>query len=165
LGATTPNSIQSRCFSACPTNGCRYKSYRHAPVLIGRQLLSESDYTDFSDGILVRRMTSRVLPLLFASLFMGAASQADPAPQPTWEKKAIKGVLIDLPTNCKMETQTMPGNGVVQNMTKFSFRNNVLDLELVFLSFPGGTVGNLDKAAENTSSEIKRTSGEESLTR
>jgi hypothetical protein len=109
---------------------------------------------------------SRIVAPVFASLLLVAASLADPPPQrPSWEKKAIKNVLIDLPTNCKTETQTTPGNGAVQKMTKFSFRTNVLDLELVFLLFPSGTVGDLDKAAESTSSEIKRTSGEESLTR
>lgn len=74
-------------------------------------------------------------------------------------------MLIEVPTHCKTDTQTTtPAAGVVQKMTKFSFRNGVLDLELTFLLFPSGTVGNLDKAAESTSLEIKRTSGEESLT-
>ncbi len=107
----------------------------------------------------------RILVLSLTSLLVVAASQADPPPQrPSWEKKTIKNVVVELPTNCQTETQTAPGQRAVQKMTKFSFRTDVLDLELVFLSYATGTVGNLDKAAENTSLEIKRTSGEGSLT-
>jgi hypothetical protein len=72
--------------------------------------------------------------------------------------------VVELPTNCQAETQTTPGQGAVQKMTKFSFRTDVLDLELVFLSFPSGLVGNLNQAAANISAEIERTSGPESLT-
>jgi hypothetical protein len=72
--------------------------------------------------------------------------------------------VVELPTNCQTETQTTPGQGAVQKMMKFSFRTDVLDLELVFLSFPSGLVGNLNQAAANMSAEIERTSGRDSLT-
>ena len=49
-------------------------------------------------------------------------------------------------------------------MKKYSFRNRVVDLELVFLSFPPDAGGNLDKAAANMNAQLKATSGEESLT-
>ena len=49
-------------------------------------------------------------------------------------------------------------------MKKYSFRNRVLDLELVFLSFPPGTGGNLDGAAANMSAQLRAISGEKSLT-
>jgi hypothetical protein len=112
-------------------------------------------------------MTRRIIATLFASSLLLPASQAQPATQrAASETKTIKNVLIEIPTNCITDTQTTtPPSGAVQKMTKFSFRNRVLDLELVFLSYASGTVGNLDKAAQITSSEIKRTSGEASLTR
>lgn len=106
-----------------------------------------------------------MIAALFASYLFFATSQAEPATQRSpWEKKTIKNVVIELPTNCKTETQTTPGEGAVQKLTKFSFRTDVLNLELVFLSFPSAIVGNLNQAAANMSLEIKRTSGEESLT-
>jgi hypothetical protein len=52
----------------------------------------------------------------------------------------------------------------VQKMTKYSFRTGVLDLELVFLSFPPGTDGNLDGAAANMTAQLSAASGKESLT-
>jgi hypothetical protein len=49
-------------------------------------------------------------------------------------------------------------------MKKYSFRNRVLDLELVFLSFSPGTGENLDGAAANITLHLKTAYGEESLT-
>ena len=113
-------------------------------------------------------MTPRFFSALLVSVLVVVAAHADPPSQGgrSWDKKTIKNVLIEVPTDCKTDTQTAtPPSGAVQQMTKFSFRNAVLDLELVFLSFLSGTAGDLDKAAENMSSEIRKTSGQESLTR
>ena len=49
-------------------------------------------------------------------------------------------------------------------MKKYSFRNRVLDLELVLLSFAPGAGGNLDGAAANMTAQLKAASGEESVT-
>jgi hypothetical protein len=82
-----------------------------------------------------------------------------------WENKVIGNVRIEVPTDCKTNVQNTPGaGGAVQRMKKYSLRNRVLDLELVFLSFPPGTGGNLDGAAANMSAQLKAASGEESLT-
>src|SRR5438046_9248282 len=97
--------------------------------------------------------------LLF--LLMGTAVRADPA----WETRLIGNVHIEVPTDCKTDVQNTPGiGGAVQSMKKYSFRNRVLDLEIVFFSFPPGTAGNLDGAAANMTGQLKAASGEESLT-
>ena len=83
---------------------------------------------------------------------------------PGWENKVIGNVHIEVPTGCQTDAQNTPGAGPVQGMKKYSFRNGVLDLELVFLSFPPGTGGNLDEAAANMTAQLKAVSGEESLT-
>ena len=84
---------------------------------------------------------------------------------PAWENKVIGNVRIEVPIDCKTDVQNTPGiGGAVQRMKKYSFRNRVLDLELVFLSFPPGTAGNLDGAAANMTAQLKAASGEESLT-
>src|SRR5207248_1807695 len=72
---------------------------------------------------------------------------------------------IAVPTDCQTDVQNTPGaGGAVQGMKKYSFRNRVLDLELVFLSFAPGTGRNLDGAAANMTAKLKAASGEESLT-
>ncbi len=89
-----------------------------------------------------------------------AAIHADPVS----EKRVIGDVRIEVPSNSKTGVQNAPGaGGAVQKMTKYSFRTQVLDLELVFLSFPPGTGGNLDGAAANMTAQLKATSGEQSL--
>jgi hypothetical protein len=94
----------------------------------------------------------------------GVVQGEPPTSSKGWKKKTLKNVVIEVPTDSKTEVQDTDVKGVVRKMTKFSFRSHVLDLELVFLLFASGTVGELDKAAENTNSEIERTSGKESLT-
>jgi hypothetical protein len=82
-----------------------------------------------------------------------------------WEHKVISNVRVEVPTDCKTDVQNTPGmGGAVQSVKKYSFRNRALDLELVFLSFPPGTAGNLDWAAANMTAQLKAASGEESLT-
>jgi hypothetical protein len=81
-----------------------------------------------------------------------------------WENKVIGNVRIEVPADCETDVQNTPGAGAVQRMKKYSFRNRVVDLELVFLSFPRGTSGNLDGAAANMTAQLKAVSGEESLT-
>jgi len=82
-----------------------------------------------------------------------------------WESKVIGNVRIEVPTDCKTDVQNTPGvGGAVQSMKKYSFRNRVLDLELVLLSFAPGTGGNLDGATANMTAQLKAASGEESLT-
>jgi hypothetical protein len=94
-------------------------------------------------------------------LFLLATVRADPS----WESKVIGDVRIDVPTDSKADVQKAPGaGGAVQKMTKYSFRTRVLDLELVFLSFPPGTGGNLDGAAANMTAQLKAALGQESLT-
>jgi hypothetical protein len=106
---------------------------------------------------LVRPMKPLVTSLL---LLLRAAVHADPA----WEKKVIGDVRIEVPTDSKTDVQNTPGSGdAVQKMTKHSFRTRVLDLELVFLLFPPGMVGDLKGAAENMSAQIKASSGDQSL--
>jgi hypothetical protein len=84
---------------------------------------------------------------------------------PGWESKLIANVRIEVPTDCQTDVQNTPGaGGAVQSMKKYSFRNRVLDLELVFLSFPPGMRGSLDGAAANMTAQLKAVSGEESLT-
>jgi hypothetical protein len=83
---------------------------------------------------------------------------------PGWENKVIGNVRIEVPADCKTDVQNTPGAGsAVHGMKKYSFRNRVLDLELVFLSFPPGMGGNLDGAAANMTAQLKAASGEESL--
>ena len=107
---------------------------------------------------LVRPMEPVVTSLL---LLLGTAVHADPA----WKKKVIGDVRIEVPIDSKPDVQNTPGaGGAVQKMTKYSFRTHVLDLELVFLVFQPGMLGDLSGAAENMSAQIKATSGEESLT-
>jgi hypothetical protein len=93
-------------------------------------------------------------------LLLLATIHADPG----WENKVIDNVRIEVPADCKTDVQNTPGAGAVQRMKKHSFRNRVLDLELVFLSFPLGTGGNLDGAVANMTAQLKAVSGEESLT-
>jgi hypothetical protein len=96
--------------------------------------------------------------LLF--LLIGTAVRADPA----WETKLISNVHIEVPTDCKTDVQNTPRiGGAVRSMKKYSFRNRVLDLELVFLSFPPGMRGSLDGAVANMTAQLKAVSGEESL--
>ena len=116
--------------------------------------------------VLVRSMTRRLLATLLSSLLLVRAVDADVGAQKQgWEKKVIGNVRIEAPTDCKTDVQKTPGiGGAVRKMMKFSFRTHMLDVELVFLSYASGTVGNLDKAAGGMSSEIKRTLGEKSLT-
>ena len=84
---------------------------------------------------------------------------------PGWETKVIGNVRIEVPTDCQTDVQNTPGaGGAVQSMKKYSFRNRVLDLELVFLSFPSGMRGSLDGAAANMTAQLKAVSGEQSLT-
>jgi hypothetical protein len=84
---------------------------------------------------------------------------------PGWENKVIGNVRIEVPTDCKTDSRDTPGAaGAVQRMKKYSFRNRVLDLELVFLLFPPGMGGNLDGGAANMTSQLKAALGEESLT-
>jgi hypothetical protein len=111
-------------------------------------------------------MTSRVIATLSSSLLLLAAVHAEPpAQRQAWEKQTVRDVRIEVPRDCKTKVQTTPGiGGAVQKMTKYSFRTSVLDLELVFLSFPPGMVGSLDGAAENMSGQIRQISGEGSLT-
>jgi hypothetical protein len=109
-------------------------------------------------------MKPRSLATLFTSLLLLTAVDADPVQKEGWQKKIIGNVRIDVPTDCKTDVQDTPGAGPVQRMKKFSFRTRVLDLELVFLSFPPGTGENLDGAAANMSAQIRAVSGEESLT-
>ncbi len=99
-------------------------------------------------------VTSLLLLLLVAAVHAGSA----------WEKKIISAVRIEVPGDSKTNVQNTPGaGGAVQKMTKYSFRTRVLDLELVFLTFPPGMVGNLDGATANMSSQLKAALGEESL--
>jgi len=94
-------------------------------------------------------------------LFLLTAVHADLG----WEQKTIADVRIEVPTDSKTDVQNTPGaGGAVQKMAKHSFRTSVLDLELVFLSFPPGTGGNLDGAAANMTAQLKAASGEASLT-
>jgi hypothetical protein len=79
-------------------------------------------------------------------------------------EKIIGGVRIEVPSDSKTDEQNTPGvGGAVQKMTKYSFRTRVLDLELMFLTFPPGMVGNLDAVTANMSSQLKAALGEESL--
>jgi hypothetical protein len=90
-------------------------------------------------------------------LLLGTAVHADLA----WDEKVIGDVRIEVPTDSKTDVQNTPGaGGAVQTTTKYSFRTRVLDLELVFLLFQPGMVGDLTGAAENMSVQIKVTSGE-----
>jgi hypothetical protein len=82
---------------------------------------------------------------------------------PGWENKVIGNVSIEVPTDCETDVQNTSGGGPVQKMKKYSFRNRVLDLELVFLSFAPGTGGNLDGAAANMAAQLRAASGAESL--
>jgi hypothetical protein len=110
-------------------------------------------------------MTPRLLLPLLIPMLLVTAVDADPAAQKEgWERKLIGNVRIEVPTDCKTDVQDAPGAGAVQGMKKFSFRTRVLDLELVFLSFPSGTGGNLDGAAASMSAQLRAVSGEESLT-
>ena len=94
-------------------------------------------------------------------LLLGTAVHADPG----WEEKVVSDVRIEVPSDSKTDIQNTPGaGGAVQKITRYSFRTRVLDLELVFLAFPPGMVGDLNGAAANMSAQIKATSGEESLT-
>ena len=84
---------------------------------------------------------------------------------PAWEPNVIGNVRIEVPTDSKKNVQsTLGAGGAVQSMKKYSFRNRLLDLELVFLTFPPGTGGNLDGAAANMTAQLKAASGAESLT-
>lgn len=84
---------------------------------------------------------------------------------PGWENKVIGDLHFEVPSDCQTGVQNAPGaGGAVQSMKKYSFRNRVLDLELVFLSFPPGTDGNLDGAAANMTAQLKTALGEEALT-
>jgi hypothetical protein len=103
----------------------------------------------------MKPLVTSLLVLLLATV------HADPG----WENKVIGNVRIEVPTDCKTDVQNTPGaGGAVQRMKKYSFRNRMLDLELVFLSFPPGTSGNLDGAAADMSSQLKAAFGGESLT-
>jgi hypothetical protein len=103
----------------------------------------------------MKPLVTSLLLLLLATVHAG----------PDWEHKVIGNVRIEVPTDCKTDVQNTPGaGGAVQSMRKYSFRNRVLDLELIFLSFPPGTGGNLDGAAANMTAQLKAVSGEESLT-
>ena len=82
---------------------------------------------------------------------------------PGWENKVIDNVSIEVPSDCRSDVQHTPGGGAVQKMKKYSFRNRVLNLELVFLSFAPGTGGNLDGAAANMSAQLRAAPGAESL--
>ena len=101
-------------------------------------------------------------PLVISLLLvLPAIAYADPG----WQNKVISNVRIEVPSDSKTGVQNTPGaGGAVQKMTKYSFRTHVLDLELVFLSFPPGTGGNLDRAAANMTAQLKAASGEQSLT-
>src|SRR5205814_367642 len=108
--------------------------------------------------LLVRPMKPLVISLL---LVLHAIAYADPG----WQNKVISNFRIEVPSDSKTGVQNTPGaGGAVRKMTKYSFRTRVLDLELVFLSFPPGTGGNLDGAAANMTAQLKAVSGEESLT-
>ena len=103
----------------------------------------------------MKSLVTSSLLLLLATVY------ADPG----WENKVIGNVRIEVPTDCKSDVQNMPGaGGAVQRMKKYSFRNRVLDLKLVLLSFAPGAGGNLDGAAANMTAQLKAASGEESLT-
>ncbi len=101
-------------------------------------------------------------PLITSLLLLLLATvHADPG----WQNKVIGNFRIEVPADCNTNVQNTPeAGGAVQQMKKYSLRNRVLDLELVFLSFPPGTGGNLDGAAANMSAQLKAASGEESLT-
>jgi hypothetical protein len=100
-------------------------------------------------------------PLAISLLVLLAATiHASPA----WEPNIIGNVRIEVPTDCKKNVQSTPGaGGGIQSMKKYSFRNRTLDLELVFLSFPPGTGGNLEGAAANMTAQLKAASGAGSL--
>jgi hypothetical protein len=103
-------------------------------------------------------MKSLVTSLLLLSLTTVHAA-------PAWENKVLSNVSIEVPTDCQTDVQNTAGaGGTVQSTKKYSFRNRVLDLELVFLSFPPGMPGSLDGAAANMTAQLKAVSGEESLT-
>ncbi len=100
-------------------------------------------------------------PLAISILLLFVATvHADPG----WQNKVIGNVGVEVPANCKRDVQDAPGAGAVQRMKKYSFRNRVLDLKAVFLSFRPGTSGNLDGAAANMTAQLKAVSGEESRT-
>ncbi len=100
-------------------------------------------------------VTSLLLLLLVTAVDAGSA----------WQIKIIGGVRIEVPRDSKTDVQNTPGvGGAVQKMTKYSFRTRVVDLELVFLTFPSGMVGNLDGAAANMTAQLKAALGEENLT-
>jgi hypothetical protein len=96
----------------------------------------------------MKPLATSLLLLLLATVHAG----------PAWEPKVIGNVRIEVPADCKRDVQNTPGaGGAVQSMKKYSFRNRVLDLELVFLSFLPGTGGNLDGAAANMTAQLIRT--------
>jgi hypothetical protein len=101
-------------------------------------------------------------PLVISLLLvLPAIAYADPG----WQNKVVSNVRIEVPSDSKTAVQNTPGaGGAVQKMTKYSFRTRTLDLELVFLSFPPGTGGNLDGAAANMTMQLKAALGEGSLT-
>ena len=78
---------------------------------------------------------------------------------PGWEKKVIDNVGIEVPSDCRSDRQHLRGGGAVQKMKKSSFRNGVLNVELVFLSFAPGTGGNLDGAAANINAQLRAAPG------
>src|SRR5439155_24133593 len=105
-----------------------------------------------------RPMKPLVISLILA---LPAIAYADPG----WQNKVICNFRIQVPSDSKTGLQNTPGAaGAVRKMTKYSFRTRVLDLELVFLSFPPGTDGNLDGAAANMTAQLKAASGEQRLT-
>ena len=92
-------------------------------------------------------------------LVLIATAHADPG----WENKVVGNVRIEVPADCKRDVQDAPGAGAVQRMKKYSFRNRVLNLELVFLSFAPGTGGHLEGAAANMSAQLSGAPGAASI--
>ena len=105
---------------------------------------------------LVRSMKPLAVLLLFLLIAPVHAARG-------WESKVIGNVTIDVPSDCQSSVQHAPGGGAVRNMKKYSFRNRVLALELVFLSYASGTGGNLDGAAANMSTQLRAAAGGKGL--
>ena len=85
--------------------------------------------------------------------------------EPSWEKKVIGNVRIEIPRTARQTYKIrLERGGAAGQYLRGTICTCVLDLELVFPSFPPGTGGNLDGAAANMSSQLKAASGEESLT-
>lgn len=114
-----------------------------------------------SDGTILGHCFMKTLLAALLLLSCVAIRAEPPAPQQEWEAKVFGELHLDVPAGSQTKTRNSAGASVVKKMTRYSFQNSKLDLELVFLDYDPGFEGDIDGAAKNMGDQMRAMTGDE----